>query len=404
MKFWFKDIAILLLSAAIFCLPAASDAENLNPDIQNILKGFEQQIKSAGEDRTDFIVVRSFFDEVDNKTSRRSEEISDKVYQVISDKYLGKTKVVILNWKSEKPLGKHIASKSDEIVYKQGALEKQLNENFGKGFLITGTITFAGESDVVNAELIDMKSGRVLISSKTAIPFGANEAVLAKETVPFGQTGVEAVKPVLQKALSKQMDAKKVVPASKTTPSEQTDAQKTAIVKKPQTSQQVAAVNTVTAVETAPAEIKVTPETTEKDLVYKVIQGVNFKYEGHVKDGQKHGQGTLTFKSGDTYIGQWRNDKKHGQGTYIFAAGDKYDGQWKDNKMDGQGTYFFTSGNKYIGEWRNDKKHGQGTYYYKNGDKWEGTYVNNKKHGYGIYTWAGGQSTKEFWQDGKLVE
>jgi len=359
---------IVFLIIAVFCLPVVSSADDLDQQIQTIVKDFEQQINNAGRDQAYFIVVRSFFDEIKNKPSRRSEEIRNKTFQIIRNRYLGKSKIVILNWRSEKPFEKKASFKADEIVYKQGALQKQLIENFGIGFLITGTIATAAENDVINAELIDMKSGKVLMSSKKAIPFGVREAAVGQEAAPPKQSG-----------------AKKAVPATQTQPSKQAAA-------------------VAPAEEALPAEVKAASEVPQKDLEFKVIEGANFKYEGYVKNGLKHGQGTLRFKSGDKYVGQWRNDKKHGQGTYIFAAGDKYVGQWQDNKMHGQGTYFFKSGNKYVGRWRNDKKHGQGTYHYKNGDKWEGTYVNDKKHGYGVYYWVSGELTKEYWQDGKLVE
>jgi hypothetical protein len=45
------------------------------------------------------------------------------------------------------------------------------------------------------------------------------------------------------------------------------------------------------AVEAAPAIIA-TPSDKKKELQYKVIEDVNFKYEGYVKNGKKHGQGS----------------------------------------------------------------------------------------------------------------
>jgi len=411
----------MLLTAAIFCLPVSVKADDLDQKIQNIVENFEQQIQSTTGGQEYFLAVRSFFDEVTKKPNLRSEEIRGKLFQIIRDRYRGKSKIIILNWRSEKPLEKNVASTADEIIYKQGVLEKQLLKDFGKGFLITGTTATIADSAVINTELINMQSGKVLMSLKADLPLSAEEVMLAKktapseqvgaeesvptqETVPSGQVGARETVPVSKKASSGQTDAKEIVPAPQTEPSEQTGAEEVIPAQKTQVSQQVAAVDTAAAIKAVPAEIKAAPEAEKEDLEYKVIEGVNFKYEGHVKDDKKHGQGTLTFNSGDKYIGQWHNDKKQGQGTYIFVHGDKYVGQWKDNKMHGHGTYFFKNGNKYVGQWHNDKKHGQGTYHFKNGDKWEGTYSNNKKHGYGVYTWTSGKSTKEYWQDGKLVE
>ncbi len=150
--------------------------------------------------------------------------------------------------------------------------------------------------------------------------------------------------------------------------------------------------------------VRLKPKGELKELQYKVIEDANFKYEGYVKNGKKHGQGAITFKSGDKYVGEWQNDKKHGKGTYFYPSGDKYVGEWKNSSMHGKGTYFFKSGNKFEGQWQNDKKQGRGTYHFKNGDKWEGSYVNNKKHGRGVYTWVSGESKEELWKDGKLIQ
>jgi len=62
------------------------------------------------------------------------------------------------------------------------------------------------------------------------------------------------------------------------------------------------------------------------------------KFEGQIKDGKRHGQGTFHSADGDKYIGEYKDDKMHGQGTYHFADGDKYIGEWKDGKEHGQGT------------------------------------------------------------------
>lgn len=379
---------LLLLTLAIFCWPVCIEANDFDQKIHKIVVNFAQQIQSTIGDQEYFLAVRSFFDEATYKPSRRSEEIRDTIFHIIRNRYRGNSKIIILNWRSEKPFEKNTASTTDAITYKQGMLAEQLLKDFGKGFLITGTTAIIADAAEIKTELIDMQSGQVLMSLNTSLPLSAEEVMLAKKTTP-----------------SKQVETAESAPTPQTEP-EPSAMRGAGDLGAPQAPgpQPAAADDTATAAKTDVAEIKAAPEAEREDLEYKVIEGVNFKYEGYIKDGKKHGQGTLTFTSGDKYVGQWRNDQKHGQGTYIFADGEKYVGQWQDNKMHGQGTYFFKSGNKYAGQWQNDKKHGQGTYFFKNGDKWEGTYSNNKKHGYGVYTWASGKATKEYWQDGKLVE
>ena len=43
-----------------------------------------------------------------------------------------------------------------------------------------------------------------------------------------------------------------------------------------------------------------------------------------------NGQGTLTYPSGDKYIGEFKDGEYHGQGTFTFNDGAKYVGEFKD--------------------------------------------------------------------------
>ena len=79
------------------------------------------------------------------------------------------------------------------------------------------------------------------------------------------------------------------------------------------------------------------------------------KYQGQVKDGKEHGQGTYTWFDGGIYVGKWKDGKEHGQGTYTSPVGTKYVGEWKEGKYDGQGTETWSSGWKHVGEWREGK-------------------------------------------------
>ena len=104
------------------------------------------------------------------------------------------------------------------------------------------------------------------------------------------------------------------------------------------------------------------------------------RYEGEIRDGKKHGQGTFTFGNGDKYAGEFVSDMRHGQGTYYYAAGDRY-----------------------VGQFMKGRRHGIGTYYYVNGDVFQGPYVDGKMNGRGVYTCADGQRIEGMWQDDALV-
>jgi hypothetical protein len=370
-------IFILFLTAIVFFYPIGAKADDLDQKIERIVKNFEQQIGVTKSDSDYFVVVRSFFDGHARQSSKRSEKVTESIFKNFRDRYFDKSNIVILNWVSVKPL-EIKTSNADEIFYRQGRWEQKLVENFGTGFLVTGTTVTADELVEIHAQLIDMATGKMLASSKETLARGPDDVAAqeAPQIIPAGDGEVTQAQSAPPAA---PLTAVATAPPSQEMPSEKI------------------AVSDVLKTE-MPLKEKL------KDLQYKVIEGINSRYEGYVKNGKKHGQGTLAFKNGDKYVGQWHADKKHGQGTYIYVDGEKYAGQWENGNMQGEGTYFFKSGNKFTGQWQNDKTQGRGTYFFKNGDKWEGSYVNNKKHGRGVYTWTSGKSQEEVWENGKLAK
>ena len=85
------------------------------------------------------------------------------------------------------------------------------------------------------------------------------------------------------------------------------------------------------------------------------------KYHGCLNDaGKPHGEGTLKFKSGDKYSGEWKDGIRNGEGTYTWTDGDKYVGEFRNGKRNGEGTMTHTNGNQYVGEWKDGKKNGEG--------------------------------------------
>merc|ERR1711964_970716 len=55
-------------------------------------------------------------------------------------------------------------------------------------------------------------------------------------------------------------------------------------------------------------------------------------YEGEFKDGQYHGQGTLTYEDGGIYEGRFQNGVRHGPGIMNYANGDQFDGRWENDQ------------------------------------------------------------------------
>ena len=84
-------------------------------------------------------------------------------------------------------------------------------------------------------------------------------------------------------------------------------------------------------------------------------------YEGHFRDGKKHGQGVLkqgkfTSSVASIYMGEWSNDKKNGYGVYDdILKGEKYLGQWLDSNRHGSGIIVTLDGMYFEGNFNNNK-------------------------------------------------
>ena len=79
----------------------------------------------------------------------------------------------------------------------------------------------------------------------------------------------------------------------------------------------------------------------------QVITYSHGRYQGEVRDGERHGQGIMTGINGHRYEGEWRNDRRHGRGTYTWPNGTRYEGEWRSGKHHGQGTKVWPSGDRY---------------------------------------------------------
>ncbi|KAL7494024.1 hypothetical protein ACHAWT_002793 [Skeletonema menzelii] len=115
------------------------------------------------------------------------------------------------------------------------------------------------------------------------------------------------------------------------------------------------------------------------------------RYVGKFKNGYIEGRGTMTFRDNTEYSGQWKNNKFHGEGTRRFHNGNVYNGNYTDGKRQGQGKCYFANGDMYVGDWKNDTIHGFGRYYYNNGHSFEGMFRNGKRNGRGKYQLTDGK-------------
>ena len=140
------------------------------------------------------------------------------------------------------------------------------------------------------------------------------------------------------------------------------------------------------------------------EKVEKDVNEITEVYSGKYKVGKKHGYGTIKYKSGDIYKGEFKSDLFNGIGEYIWNDGLKYNGDWKNGKMNGKGTLTHASGEKYSGEFKDDKKHGKAYYILPDGTTYEGGYKNDMFHGKGKFTDPMGKIIEGTFKEGKFIK
>ncbi len=115
-----------------------------------------------------------------------------------------------------------------------------------------------------------------------------------------------------------------------------------------------------------------------------------FRYKGEFKDGKKQGKGVYIWANGDKFDGEFADDQVSGKGRWEFAAGGVYVGDVLNAVMVGKGVLVAKNGDRYEGMFSAGQPHGKGVYVFANGDKYEGSMVSGKMSGNGTYTNKGG--------------
>ena len=131
----------------------------------------------------------------------------------------------------------------------------------------------------------------------------------------------------------------------------------------------------------------------------------DYEYVGEFKNGNWHGQGTVSFPEGAKYIGEFDDGVFSGIGTITYSNGNEYAGDWNNGKPNGVGTFTFRrapySGDKYSGSFKDGNQNGQGTYTWADGRKFVGTFRNNRRNGPGEEFGINGSIVRQgYWVDG----
>ena len=136
-------------------------------------------------------------------------------------------------------------------------------------------------------------------------------------------------------------------------------------------------------------------------------------YSGDFVDGAFQGRGTMIWQNGDKYVGEFHNSNVHGRGVTTYSpVGDRadmlsYDGDYVNGASQGQGTMTWRDGEKYEGQWHGGQMNGRGvvTYGPDNVDglvSFEGDFKDGQRHGRGTMIWRNGTKYEGRWRDGQI--
>jgi len=121
------------------------------------------------------------------------------------------------------------------------------------------------------------------------------------------------------------------------------------------------------------------------------------KYEGEFTNGMLHGIGTFYWRNGVKYSGGFQHNKIFGEGRYDWPDGSWYEGDVQFGLRHGRGKYVTADDCIYEGEWKEGLKHGKGIITYKSGTVFEGDFERGLKHGYGKITYPSGNYYEGDW-------
>jgi hypothetical protein len=132
-------------------------------------------------------------------------------------------------------------------------------------------------------------------------------------------------------------------------------------------------------------------------------------------------KGTIKYKNGDIYEGEFKGNKKDGQGSMRYAPKEltpneqtlpvyllSYEGSWKNDLYEGEGTLTWSNFITYKGAWLKGLRHGKGRESYVYGEMEEGYYEGRwylgKRHGCGLMSFPIGRSSVREYLGGELIQ
>lgn len=127
-------------------------------------------------------------------------------------------------------------------------------------------------------------------------------------------------------------------------------------------------------------------------------------YSGEWADDLREGEGTEKLATGEAYHGHFSRNKPHGAGSLTGTDGTVREGVWRGGvPVDGPGwTITYPSGDKYVGCTVNMKPHGIGTLKYNSGPRkgvYNGEFERGVRHGMGLLVYNNGDQFDGLWVD-----
>jgi len=137
----------------------------------------------------------------------------------------------------------------------------------------------------------------------------------------------------------------------------------------------------------------------EGQVIYTSSNGMH--YEGRWSNGAPEGEGTATWPSGIIYSGNWHGGKESGVGTMKDpSTNTTYQGEFLEGKRNGHGTVIYSNGSTATVEWKAGVPNGHGEFTSTLGDHFEGEFRDGKMNGHGIMLSHTGARYEGEWRDG----
>jgi hypothetical protein len=140
---------------------------------------------------------------------------------------------------------------------------------------------------------------------------------------------------------------------------------------------------------------------------YQLPDGAVFT--GEVDDQEMNQWGVLTQPTGTRQEGEWRHGEPYRvTGTYVSSDGTREEGTWNQVGPTSEGTITWKDGRIYKGEWKvvkgaTDLPDGMGTMTWPDGRTYTGHFLDGKMDGAGIMTYPNGKVEDGTWMQDKFM-